>query len=310
MTRLAQGVSIMTGIKPIEWIWEPLIPRNCLSILASRGGVGKSGFALWIANELSREGKKVLYIDAERCGYHITQRIKDWNLDSWEKIIFTISDLPDGSIQTSAPSTIIELYNLIKQCNPDLVILDSLTVFARTLDTNRRDAMAVYFEELTKTAVELNVGILILAHTKKRQSQDEQLTLDSIAGSGAITDLARSVMIMDFGTTEDERILIQQKLNLTAKARPLTFKITPTGLTDIKFMQDAERSTGTKLDKLKLLALELIKNSTLSKKEVRATLIQAGAAPAQYIKAIDWASEKLGITWNKDDSRETIIGNE
>ena len=58
MLRLEKGKKAMENIKPLEWIWKPLIPRNCISILASRGGVGKSGFALWLANELSREGKK------------------------------------------------------------------------------------------------------------------------------------------------------------------------------------------------------------------------------------------------------------
>ena len=304
MLRLEKGKKAMENIKPLEWIWKPLIPRNCISILASRGGVGKSGFALWLANELSREGKKILYVDAERCGYHIKQRIKDWNLDSWENIIFTVDDLIDGSIQTAAPATIIELYNLIKTCSPDLVILDSLTVFSRGLDSNRRDVMAVYFEELTKTAVECNTGILILAHTKKKQEKDESINLDSVAGSGAITDLARSVLLMDFGTNEEERIISQLKINLTAKAKPLLFKITSTGITDVHFTEEISRSSETKAEKLRLIAFDLLQKN-VGIKEVRAVLKRNNAAPSEYGRAIEWASEKLSITWNKDTQEIT-----
>jgi predicted ATP-dependent serine protease len=297
MIKLAKGNDAMGNIKPLEWIWEPLIPRNCVSILASRGGVGKSGFALWLANELAGIDKEVLYIDAERCGFHIKQRIKDWNLKHWEKITFTVSDLIDGSTQTAAPSTFVELYDLIKQCHPDLVILDSLTVFSRGIDTNSRCVMAGWFEELTKIASECNTGILLLAHTKKKQNIDDSITLDSIAGSGAITDLARSVMLMDFDYGEEDRIITQLKLNLSAKSKPLSFKITSSGISDLKFIGDIERTTGTKADNLRLLAMSLLK-SGMSKKETRAALKLEGASPVEYGRAIDWASEKLGIKWN------------
>ncbi len=231
---LVKGVEAMKNIKPLEWIWEPYIPRNCVSILASRGGVGKSGFALWLANELAAKGKKIVYIDAERCGYHIKQRSEDWNLSHLNDIEFAMTQLEDGSAQTSAPTTLVDLYDLIRSYNKtklrkiDLIILDSLTVFARSLDTNRRDTMAMYLEEMTRIAVECDTGILLLAHTKKKQSSDDMLNLDSIAGSGAITDLARSVMVMDFGSSPDVRIIKQMKINLSASSDPLTFKITST----------------------------------------------------------------------------------
>jgi len=301
MIRLAKGVEAMKNIKPLEWIWEPLIPRSSVSILASRGGVGKSGFALWLADKLAGKGKNILYIDAERCGYHIKQRSEDWALKHLDKIMFTISDLADGSSQTAAPNTLIELYNIIKECDPspDLVILDSLTIFARGLDTNRRDIMATYFEEMTKIAVECDTGILMLAHTKKRQSPDDALNLDSVAGSGAITDLVRSVMIMDFDAGENGRIITQQKLNLTAKAKPLTFKITATGIIDVSFMENLSRSTGTKADNFRTIAITLLKDG-YSKKEVRSSLKLEGATPVEYGRAIDWASEKLKIKWDND----------
>ena len=164
--------------------------------------------------------------------------------------------------------------------------------------------MAVYFEELTKTAVECNTGILILAHTKKKQEKDESINLDSVAGSGAITDLARSVLLMDFGTNEEERIISQLKINLTAKAKPLLFKITSTGITDVHFTEEISRSSETKAEKLRLIAFDLLQKN-VGIKEVRAVLKRNNAAPSEYGRAIEWASEKLSITWNKDTQEIT-----
>jgi predicted ATP-dependent serine protease len=297
--KLYCGDSLMKKVREIEWIWEPLIPRNCISILASRGGVGKSAFALWLADLLTGQGKKVLYMDAERCGFHIKQRVLEWNLQNWKEIIFTGCEQEDGSAQTGAPSTTTEIHTLIKECSPDLVILDSLTMFARGFDSNRREAVAIYLEELTKIASECNTGILLLAHTKKRQIGDDTITLDSIAGSGAITDLARSVMLMDFDYAEEGRIITQLKINLSAKSKPLTFKITSSGITDMKFLGEIERESGTKADMLRAIALKSLQEGA-GKKEVRLELKKAGAFTTEYARAIDWASEKLGIKWNGD----------
>lgn len=294
----------MENIKPLEWVWKPLIPRNCVSILASRGGVGKSGFALWLANELSREGKTVLYVDAERCGYHIKQRINDWNLDSWKEILFLISDLCDGSVQTAAPSTIVELYEFIKKCSPDLVILDSLTIFARGLDSNRRDVMAMYFEELTKAAVECNTGILILAHTKKKQNNEDQLSLDSIAGSGAITDLARSVMLMDFGSKPDDRIVSQLKINLVAKSQPLKFTMTSTGITNVCFVDEPIIKTGTEAERFRRIAVECIEQG-MSLKDTRAILKKEGCmTSSESGRAIKWACDTLNVSVDKNEKED------
>jgi len=297
MGTLTKGLIAMQKIKPVEWLWEPLIPKNCISVLASRGGVGKSGFALWIADQLSSEGKKILYIDAENTGFHIKQRVEDWNL-SLDNIYFYMLECEDGSQTTGAPKTLQDLDKIIEECDPDLVIIDSLTVFARGLDINRRDVMAHYLEEITRMASRRSTGILILAHNNKKGSEDS-VSLDSISGSGAITDLARSVMVMEEFGPEGGRIINQFKLNLAAKSDPLTFCITSTGITDVKFLEESCRPSGTKAERLRIAALELLQHG-LNKKEVRAELKTMGAAPLEYGRAIDWASNKLGIVWDGD----------
>ena len=62
-------------------------------------------------------------------------------------------------------------------------------------------------------------------------------------------------------------------------------------------MSDSHRSTGTKAEKLRNLALELLQKGE-DKKSVREYLKSEGAAPAEYGRAIDWAASKLGIVWD------------
>lgn len=297
MKTLIKGFLAMSEIKPIEWLWEPLLPKNCISILASRGGVGKSGFALWLACQLGAEGKSILYLDAERTGFHIKQRVEDWNLDI-SNVTFYMDSCDDGGATTCAPATLVEMAQLVKESRPDLVIIDSLTALSHGMDLNRREVVAQYMKELTKIATIYNTGILLLAHTNKKSSDDIPI-LDSISGSGAITDLARSAMVMDEFNADGTRIINQVKINLTAKSEPLLFKITPTGIEDIRFMSDSSRPSGTKAERLRIAALALLEQG-LNKKDVRAHLKDAGGSLTECSRAIDWASSKLGIVWDGD----------
>lgn len=295
MRHLVKGSLAMSEIKPLEWIWEPLIPKNCVSILASRGGIGKSGFTLWLSSELGKEGKRVLYLDAERTGFHIKQRVEDWSLDI-SNITFCMEDLEDGSKTTCSPTTIVEIAKLVEESRPDLVVIDSLTALSQGMDFNRREVVAHFMKDVTKVASMYNTGILLLAHNNKKSS-DESPLLDAISGSGAITDLSRSVMVIEEFGTDGSRIINQVKINLSAKSDPLIFRITSTGIRDVRFMSDSHRSTGTKAEKLRNLALELLQKGE-DKKSVREYLKSEGAAPAEYGRAIDWAASKLGIVWD------------
>jgi len=301
MYYLSDGVTVMKAIKPLEWIWEPLIPRSCVSVLASRGGVGKTGFALWLANFLAGQGKKVIFFDAERVGFHHKDRASKWNMEHLDKIQFVLNtedDLPT----TTSPETIVEMYDLVREYSPDLVIIDSFTSLSKTFDSNRRDHVAQFYAELSKISVGCDTGILLLAHNKKKQTGDDgSITLDSISGSGAITDLSRSVMTMDFDKNNrpNGRIITQTKFNLTAKSKPLTFKITDEGIVDVQFLELDEytiRPTESKADKFRSIAVKGLKEG-MSKKATRQLLKDNFATPVECGRALDWAASKLNIEW-------------
>ena len=301
MYRLIKGTELMKKIKPLEWIWEPFIPRSCVSLLASRGGVGKSGFALWLADKLAGEGRKVIYFDVEKVGFHVKDRTDNWNLQHLDKIIF-VENTTDASPTTTSPDNVTGIYELVREESPDLIIIDSFTALAKKYDANRRETVAQIYSDLSTIYIGCNTAILLLAHEKKRQSGDSNdITLDSIAGSGAITDLARSVMTMNFDKScqPNGRIIHQTKVNLTAKFNPLTFKITDKGITDVKFLDlptPSSRASGTKADKFKALALEALEDN-LSKKDARQLLKENLASPVEAARALDWASKELKVEW-------------
>lgn len=296
--RFEKASKCMNKIKDIEWVWEPFIPKSCVSLLAARGGIGKSAFALWLADDLCSKGLKIAYIDAERCGMQFKSRIDKWNLKNYQDIEFMVTDCVDGSLQTGAPSKLSEIKEVLEDhsSNFDLIILDSLTMLTRFIDANQRGAVANFFSEVTEIAAANSTGILFLAHLKKKQHLDDIISLDSIAGSAAITDLSRSVIIMDEGKVEGDKVITHNKANLSAKAKDFVFSMEADGIKNIRFEDTVKRETGTKQDRFNILALELL-NKGLNKKELIKELKDVGASNLQHGIAIKHACAKLHISF-------------
>ena len=301
---------IMEKIGEIEWLWEPLVPKNYITILASRGGVGKSGFSLWLADKLAGEGKTIVLFDAERSGSLIRKRCYEWDLPNWKKLKLVGKREPiSGTIDTGSPVDFGKIQLLIKDVNPDLLILDSLTILARGVKITDRSQAADYFEKLQEIAAVYKTGILLLAHINKKQAMENCITSDSIAGSAAVSDLARSVLLLEEDEEgSDRRIITQAKLNLAAKSPPFKFRITERGIMDAGFVvenvkqkpPETFRNDGSKIGKLKTMAYDLLAKG-MNKKEARQILKDAGAVNAEYLNALKWASEKLNIKWEADE---------
>ena len=295
---------IKDSIKDVSFLIYPIIPERCITTLASQGGVGKSGLALQLSERLLQEGKSVLYLDAERGGSHIKQRIKDWHLDNClNSLQLTNIKNPDGSTYTAAPISEDDLKRTLDTHRVDLIIIDSLTISTKGLDTGKRSIMAVYMENLSNLAFQFNTTFLILAHINKKQDLTKKTSVHDISGSAAIVDLSRSVLLLDYLKEENdpERTLTQVKQNLTAKADPILLSVTPTGIVfkESKNKVRTVRSIGkiSDAERFRQRALKELENPTTTKQDAIDALKELGADPAEYARAIDWASKQLNITW-------------
>jgi len=300
MGKVFKGKELMETIKPLRWIWEPLIPRAFITVLASRGGVGKTGFSLWLANKLKSEGMEVLYVDYESCGPHHKQRRSDWNLPYLDDIYFYGED---G--QTCGVKDENELEMIVNQVRPDLIILDSLTSLLNGRNVDSRQEMAKLQQRLTNIAVKNDCGILELAHNRKKQMQDLDINTDSVAGSAGITDMARSVLMMDFGDGSDkrERIIRQKKSNFAAASQDLKMIFDSDGIHEVSFVPNREnmitifQQSGSKADKFRAVAEREILNGK-TKRSVTAHLKEnEGATPTEASRAIQDVCIKLGFKW-------------
>lgn len=203
---------ILDDLPEFEWLWPNWIPRGMLTIFASQQGTGKSYVALDIAHRIINGSQFpdgapvppgdhcVLYLDAENSPAIYKQRVSTWtpverrNLyymrANPEQFIFNLDDETDRD----------QFLDLICVVHPTLVIVDSYGS-ASLRGENKKEDVQDLLIFLTKVAIDHHLGMLLVHHLRKSASGVQEMplvTLDSVKGSGFITQLARNVIGMQF----------------------------------------------------------------------------------------------------------------
>lgn len=281
--RLASMTAIVKTQKPIKWVWKQYIPASNITILAAKGGVGKSAFALWLAGELAKEKKHTIYIDYEKTALHMGQRYKDWNFSNLgydEYIHFPVFEDPDTNELIPDSPSIIDITHDVLTLPADLVIIDSMTPFFEYYDLKDRGGTTAFFGTLQSLAVKTNCGVLMLAHVNKDPLPNMKIKdfmPDSIAGSSAIRDLSKSVLgMMPDSKNLNCRIIQHVKHNITKKQPDIMFELNEYSMPvnfsfkekDIQIAHPDE--TTTVFGRLTMaMKIAIIENPELTKKELR-----------------------------------------
>lgn len=292
----------------IDWIWRDLILRGHITILGSRGGVGKSSLALWIAYELAKENLTTLYIDAERTGTTHGERAKNWGFkDEYkEKIIFHCeedSEQKDERRLMPGPVDNNALLAAALEVEPDLIIIDSMTFDAVNIKGKDREEVIRYCSNLKLVAAKQDCAVLLLVHANKKTDFCQSVGLDSLYGSGGLTDAARSVLVIDYVNQEtqpDRRLIKQVKSNYGPLAADLEFTLNENGISDMIPFQASVRTSGLKSKMCEEIVRQGIKTG-LNENEIRDKLLLAlpgsGGEATTRSRAFRKVSKELNINW-------------
>lgn len=144
---------IKFNIPVLDRVIGGLYPTE-LTTIGAKSGVGKTAMALYIANNVLKQNKKVLIITREMTDEHILQRLitqrtaisskvmKDRDLSEveWRTIVAILSEFNNYNLhindKISKPG---EIRRRIKELKPDLVIIDYLQLLTSEENNNNRE---------------------------------------------------------------------------------------------------------------------------------------------------------------------------
>ncbi|WP_108473176.1 bifunctional DNA primase/polymerase [Rhodanobacter thiooxydans] len=237
-------------VAPPQFIVNPLIPAGHLTLFGSHGGSGKSILALAIGAHvaagqpwagLTVQHRPVLFVSledaAEIVRYRLRKIIEGYQLDA--AAVLAGLTILDGSAGLSAlmtehaafgvrslvpTATLGELRAAVGGAG--LIILDNASDAYDGPENDRRQ-VRTFIRELAGLGRANDAGVMLLAHIDKAAARFGSQG-NSYSGSSAWHNSARSRLAL-----VDTRIgkeLVQEKLNLGAKAAPIRLAWTPSGV--------------------------------------------------------------------------------
>jgi len=221
--------------EPYVWLLDTKtvkVPLGELTIVAGREASAKSLFTIWLAAGITRGGLPGEFYGQPRnviiCAVE----------DSWARTIKARLELADADLHrvgkfttlqhsTQRKSTLTLPVHLdawaetVIRLDSPLTILDPMLSHLGDINPNRAEQVRDRLEPLVAMADELKVAVPCIAHFSKAEGRD---AMSSIGGSGAIKDLARSVIVMA-RDTRDSGIISQPKVMAEISEWSGTYKV-------------------------------------------------------------------------------------
>jgi len=176
-------------------LYQSLFFENELTILVADTGVGKSIFAVQIANEISKK-EKVIYLDLELSDKQFQERYSEnyqnefvFNSNFYRVVFKRRFELPTGI--SYEDYFIDSLKKLITDTGAKVVIIDNMTRLI-TGDTDQAKTAKPLMDALNDLKFDCNLSMLLLEHTKKVDTS-RPIQLNDLQGSKMKANFADAV---------------------------------------------------------------------------------------------------------------------
>lgn len=207
------GLRIDTGFPRLDGILKGLWGGN-LVIVGARPAVGKTMFAIDLAESAARSGHKVLFYSLEMLGDELAERmickqaripldhIIDRQMDDIEMARYTIacnklSALP--IVYEDTPNVTVQQIRAKARTisNLELIIVDYIGLLrsAKRYD-NRNLELGAISRELKNLATELRIPIIALAQLNRGKSETDEPQLNDLRDSGELEQNASKVIFL------------------------------------------------------------------------------------------------------------------
>lgn len=191
---------------PVEF-FKHVIVENEVTIFFGDTGVGKSIFALQMANEVAMQGKRVMYVNFELSQQQWAKRYPSKQFPS----TLSIANIDYSKMHDVTDQALIldEIQRRMLENDIEVVFIDNLT----NLCVNSKDGNEAGNIMLKLLSLRMNqkLTMVVIAHVPKRKAGDPY-SLNDLAGSKVLSNYADNVVAINKSKKDKSmRYLIQLK---------------------------------------------------------------------------------------------------
>jgi hypothetical protein len=192
----------------IEWLWQDWWPKGFLTLFVAEQGIGKSLLAIWGLGRVLLLGgvwpdgssfvppssRPLLWCEAESAHQLLVERAELTGLP-FDRIIFPTRD-PFETTRLDNTLHIADLRETVRIHKPAALIYDALSG-GHGKRENSSDEMLPVIRTLADLARDYQLPVLLIHHVNKQFVDKGKISLNSVRGASAITQLARVVWALE-----------------------------------------------------------------------------------------------------------------
>jgi hypothetical protein len=201
-----------------EWLWERRIPLGAVSLLAGRGGAGKTALACWLMAQLTRGTLPGDRLDCPSNVVHIGVE-DDRSTVLIPRLVAAGADIRRVRfIDASAGLLDVTkhagpLWEMLASLDVALIVVDPLDSFLGATDSHRKSETQSAIGHFAQVAQSLRCGALGIAHLNKGESRS---VVDRVVGSVGFSTAVRSLIAVGESPSEPgTRVAAVAKANMT-----------------------------------------------------------------------------------------------
>lgn len=295
-----------------EWLIPGYIPKGCITLLCSDGGVGKTSIWCDTAAKLSA-GRMTVFDKALGTPWHAvqpydvmyfskedaTEQVLKWRLEAaganQRRIrLFSLGDERINKIWYGSAF----LRKLVEKYTPSLVVFDALQAFLPDgVDMAKRKDMRDALAPLNQLGAEFGTAFLLIMHTNKSSNSGRQ----RMADSSDIWDLGRSALMAGHTKENGVMYLSHEKCNYGKLQKTILFSVNDDSTIEYK-------GTSRKRDRDYMSEGQMVFASPKKDEAKEFILDQLQDGGKHEIRAIEEAAKAAGIAKSTlEDARAELV---
>ena len=212
---VGEEIRVSTNISEFDRILGGGLVQGSIVLIAGDPGIGKSTILLQTSGELSKQGKKVLYVTAEESSGQLKLRADRLGVNGEKLYIYPQTNLENIKAQ-------------IEENSPDFVVIDSIqAIYSQTITSSSGSVSQIRecCNILMQIAKTKNITILVIGHVTKD---------GNIAGPKVLEHMVDTVISFEGDKYKSYRMLRSMKNRFGNTSEVGIFEMGSKGLTEVK----------------------------------------------------------------------------